>query len=177
MDEASTTQDCFTLFTGTLKPQLDHDEPSYQAALARMERAPPGATLHPEGALPTMHVIEPPRPVLPDPPGRPRAASPRLIARGVGHRAAPDRQRAMALLADHGRPGIASEIALGDEAIVKALANARHAGIVKTRQVRIAGIGGTRSMYALPSWPWPDRLPDGWVWIDQQEEVSEHDGA
>lgn len=162
----------------TLKPQLDHDEPSYAAALARCQRAAAGAAAKPDGILTPfgMRAITPERaPILPDPPGAQRRApgalprrahpaddTPRRVSVRRG-RPSPNRDRALALLAALGRPATADEIAPGDKGVQKALANARGADLVKTRQVispAYRSTGGWRAMYALPSMEWPELPPD-----------------
>ena len=68
----------FAVFTGQIKPQLDHQDPSYQAALARCLRLPPAAAAvdatAPAPWTSAQMVIAPREPIRPDPPGAQRRA-------------------------------------------------------------------------------------------------------
>jgi hypothetical protein len=157
----------FGLCWETLKPQLDHTDPSYQAALARCQRAAQGAAAHPDGLLTPfgLRAITPERaPILPDPPGaQRRAQSARPRRTGAG----PQVTRALALLKAHGRPATADDLAPGDQQIAYALKNGTDSGYFVSRQIGITGRrrGGRRSLYALPGMAWPD-LPPGRRYLD-----------
>jgi hypothetical protein len=142
-----------------LRPQLDHSDPSYQAALDRCYRAAPGESAHPDGDIPSAVLMAAPsirEPILPDPPGAQRRAQ-SARPRGMGHKAAPNRQEAIRLLSEYGRPATAAELAPGNRVVAKALSNARAAGIIKARQIIRPGVvGGWCTMYALLKMEWPD---------------------
>lgn len=149
------------------RPQLDHSDPSYQAALDRCYRADPGESAYPLGDIPAAILMAAPSiraPILPDPPGAQRRAQ-SARPRGMGHKSAPERTRAIKLLSEFGRPATAAELAPGDHKLGKALSNARAVGILKARQIIQPGVaGGWTTLYALPGMEWPELEPPKKYW-------------
>lgn len=155
----------------TIKPQLDHSDPSYQAALARCQRAEVGeaapAVTHPFGTpLETTGRA----PVLPDPPGAQRRAPGATPRRRP--KPAPHRTRAFALLAALGRPATADELAPGDKQVRAALKNAADWGMVEVRVISLTDApprrgGMLRMAFALPGMEWPEQFP-GARYVDRR---------
>lgn len=169
-----TSDGTFAVCLETIKPQLDHSDPSYQAALDRCHRAAVGETAHQDDILqpfggPWQH--QGPAPVLPDPPGAQRRAQNARPTKPRKPRASPLRDLAFALLAEHGRPATAEDIAPGDARISKTLQNARNAGKIESRTIVFPanrGKGGWRVLYALPGMEWQE-LPPGVRYIDSSQ--------
>lgn len=162
----------FSLCFETIKPQLDHSDPSYQDALARCHRAAVGETAprrvtHPFGHPWDNHGRAL---VLPDPPYARRTGTP-------GKRYL-NRERVIARLIEIGHPATASEIAQGDETLRKYVINTRDAGVIVSRPIVFEKAGtGKRweTLFALPSMSWPV-LPSGqryWNGIRKQRGKKE----
>lgn len=163
--------------TAPLKPQLDRDEPSYVAALARCHAqgaAPPGDAAHADGLI-SAFGARPLTPANPETPVRPRPLrppSPRLVRRSARpvaptRRAAnptPVQDRVVATLTRLGRPATIEELAGDDTSLRRAVHAARKAGRLRARTTVTAGQGRRQpawsSLYALPGMDWPE-LPAG----------------
>lgn len=147
----------FAVCLETIKPQLDHSDPSYRAALDRCQRAAIGETATRQVVHPFGHPWESAgrEPVKPDPPYARRSGSP--------NKRLANRERVIARLIEIGRPATAAEIAQGDEKMRKCVINTRDAGVIVSRPIVFnKALAGKRwqTLYALPSMLWPT-LPDG----------------
>lgn len=147
----------FSVCHEPIKPQLDHDEPSYQEALARCHRSAVGETAPRHIVHHFGHPWESAgrAPVLPDPPYTRRSGTP--------NKRLANRERVIARLIALKRPATASEIAQGDEKLRKCVINTRDAGVIVSRPIVFdKAFAGKRweTLFALPSMTWPT-LPEG----------------
>lgn len=163
--------------TAALKPQLDRDEPSYVAALARCHAAAPctpGAAAHPDGVLCPFGA----QPIVPVDPHAPHAVrpsrppSPTLVRRSARPYAptrpavnpTPVQDRVIATLTRLGRPATIEELAGDDTNLRRAVHAARRSGRLRSRTTVTIGQGRRQptwsSLYALAGMAWP-ALPAG----------------
>ena len=160
------------LFAGDTKPQLDHSDPSYQAALARCYRAQPGEhTVPVDATIPCYGrlTITPREQILPDPPGAQRRAQharPTRVKASIN----PPKQikvrrtiqaQVLEWLIAHGKPASITQVNAGfpdqnRESINAALKLLRAVGEVKSMKIIVPGKQGHFGQWLPADVEWTD---------------------